>query len=207
MKRLVGPLRYLRIWHSTKAIIDIFFPATATLLLVSLRFVFYETPGISGSEGLLSLLIPLLGALSGFYIAALTAVSAFPMESLDRPMPGDTIVILGRNSGSENPTRREFLALQFGYLSFLSLITFIICIIGTYINTPFQCIYHIELHKLAIGHGLSWLFLVIFIFLIANLISVTLFSIYYLSDRIHRYEPTLEGGPTSEPRVRDPIGE
>jgi hypothetical protein len=184
--------------HPTKYAIDLWFPLVVAMIVVGTRFSFYSTPGVSGSEGLLSLLIPLLGALAGFYIAALTAVSAFQMDSLDRPMPGDSIKFLGDVAQTTNPTRREFLALQFGYLSFLSLICFVVCIAGTYLNVPFQKIYLIRIGEWAFGEFVAWIFLFLFVFLISNLISVTLFSIYYLSDRIHRYEPILK----SEPRIR-----
>jgi hypothetical protein len=197
MKRLIGPLRYLRLWHSSKAVVDIWLPLVFAIAITFVRYSFYVSPGLTGNDGLLSLLIPLLGALSGFYIAALTAISAFPIASLDHPMPGDQIVVLGEDSSGENPTRRQFLALQFGYLSFLSIFSFIVCVLGTYLQLPFICISHLKFMDFKLGIVLSWLGLLFIVFIISNLISVTIFSIYYLSDRIHRHEPTLEGGPDS----------
>ncbi|KRA63540.1 MULTISPECIES: hypothetical protein [Rhizobium/Agrobacterium group] len=205
MKNLVGPLLYLRVWHPTKLLIDFIMPLAAATAIFLLRFFYYPSTGLLSSDGLLSLLVPLLGALAGFYIAALTAVSAFPIASLDREMPGDRIKILGKNT-TNNPTRRQFLSLQFGYLAFTSILLFTVSLFSTYLKKPISIIKEFTVTEIKIGNIFPWISLYIILFILFNLISVTFFSLYYLSDRIHRFEPELEGGPDSKesPKVRAP---
>ncbi len=204
MNRLTGPLLYLRVWHRTKFIIDILIPASLAALVFCVRIFFYDSTGLLKSDGLLNLIIPLLGALAGFYIAALTAVSAFPITSLDNKMPGDLIRVLGTDN-RENPTRRQFLSLQFGYLSFMSISLFSISVFSVYMRPTLEFIKGLNLNKFEVGVVSSWIALFILLFCIINLISVTLFSIYYLSDRIHQYEPKLQGGPDEQgPKVSNP---
>lgn len=194
MIRLVGPLLYLRVWHPTKFFIDFILPLAAASAVFSLRYFNYESTGLLSKDGLLNLLVPLLGALSGFYIAALTAVSAFPISSLDREMPGDKISILFKPT-DKNPTRRQFLSLQFGYLSFISIFLFVISMLSLYLSNPISHMKNAAVYGLEIGSLLPWLFLFLILFMLFNLVSVTFFSIYYLSDKIHRFEPELRGGP------------
>jgi hypothetical protein len=199
MERLVGPLAYLRVSHPTKALIDFIIPIILALIVFLVRFSSSETTGLLTEDGLLRLSIPLLGALSGFYIAALTAISAFPIASLDREMPGDRLGLLGANT-ERNPTRRKFLSMMFGYLAFLSISLFLVCMFAIYLKSAISGAKEIEISGISFGECIPWIGLFAFLFMLFNLVSVTLLSIYYLSDRIHREELSLEGGP--EPKIR-----
>lgn len=199
MERLIGPLQYLRVIHPAKVFIDLAAPLLFATIVFILRFISSDTTGLLINNGLLSLLIPLLGALSGFYIAALTAVSAFPIPSLDRSMPGDKILIMGRVN-TTNPTRRKFLSMMFGYLAFVSIALFLLCLFSIYLRIPIGYISSWEIGSFSIGILIKWFSLYIILFCVFNLISVTLLALYYLSDRIHHEENALEGGP--KPRVR-----
>jgi hypothetical protein len=196
MNRLVGPLRYLRMTHPTKVFIDLILPLLLASILFSARITTADSAGLVSRTGLLELLIPLLGALSGFYIAALTAVSAFPIESLDKPMPGDPITIIGELQPKKNPTRRQFLSVMFGYLAFSSICLFLICVFSIYLKPMITSLSQMDFIK-----WMQWPILLFILFWLFNIICVTFFAIYYLSDRIHQSDATLRGGP-DEPKIR-----
>lgn len=193
MIRLFGPLLYLRVWHPTKFIIDIVLPISFASLITYLQVVSSGEPRLIGDESISMLSLPLLGALSGFFIAALTAVSAFPMNTLDEEMPGDKIVWY--NKTTSNPSRREFLSLQFGYLAYISLILFTISVIINYLSSyqfvlPFK-----KLNCPDFVAFLHWLATFLYLFVILNIVFVTVFSVYYLSIKIHEEPTKLSGGP------------
>lgn len=199
MKLLFGPFSYLLLFHKTKFIIDLVLPMGFTICIFGIRFYFYESTGLQSENGLFKLTIPLVAALSGFYIAALTAISAFPIKSLDEPMPGDKIATLFVKS-KNNPSRREFLSLQFGYLACVSILLFLTCTLSIYLENFIALTNGFVILSFDVGQFLKWISLFIVLFFLFNLLTVTLLSVYYLSIKIHEFEPETTGGPI--PKVR-----
>lgn len=192
MIRLFGPLLYLRVWHFTKFIIDIVVPAAFTFVFMALTAVLDIDVAVLGPDGIVTSSLPLLGALSGFYIAALTAISAFTGERLDAAMPGDKICWHG---GGQNPSRRQFLSLQFGYLAYIAIILFCIGIFGGVLSQNIT-LPQIEVFSFRLDIAAGNAFLLLAVLMIFNLVSVTIFSIYYLAIKLHEDENTLSGGPS-----------
>jgi hypothetical protein len=75
----------------------------------------------------------LLQILPGFYIASLAAIATFNKGNMDQYMPEPTPTVNVRVRGHSLPirlTRRRMLSLLFGYLSFLSLLLFLLIILA-----------------------------------------------------------------------------
>lgn len=123
-----------------------------------------------------------LQILPGFYIASLAAVSTFQGKMLDAPFDGIPITLKTRENGTKVTkalTRRHFLSLLFGYLSFLSImLSLYIQILNK--TPPFVFLSSISLKNAA--ECASFFVLSLFFF---QLITITLLGLFYLSDRMH----------------------
>lgn len=183
-KKLLRPLDYLWIKHDHMAIYSFFIPmvlATAVIVL------FWKLPApvpliIDG--GIVPAITGLLQILTGFYIGSLAAVSTFGRPSMDKPMLGSTPLLIVRHNGKniqEELTRRRFLSLLFGYLSFLSLVLYIIGATANIIEENTRLIVPANWMLF-----LTWSLFGIYFFVFCNLIITTLLGLYYMTDRIHR---------------------
>lgn len=156
------------------------------LVVLSLYLFFF--PGtLSGKIAILDKITVsccnILTILPGFYIAALAAIATFQAETMDTPLEGHKAYLCSREGEEKkhNLTRRRFLCLLFGYLSFLSLVLYLT-------NTIFKAApLSVFLSRVRPGMevfgellltGLTWLFFM-------QLICLTLLALFYLGDRIH----------------------
>ncbi len=132
----------------------------------------------------------LLTILPGFYIAALAAIATFSAPTMDTSLEGHEAYLHSRE-GEEKKlylTRRRFLCLLFGYLSFLSFTLYlVIAIFKVASPTAFLCRVNFNLVEIVdlLLTGLIWLFFM-------QLISLTLFALFYLADRIHWRKPIFK---------------
>jgi hypothetical protein len=182
--QLSRPLAYLTIHDSSKWKIDWLLPfvfstsTTVVYLLLSVK------PVVFGMAGILWQLAGLLQILPGFYIASLAAIATFNKGNMDEYMPEPTPTVNVRVSGHSLPirlTRRRMLSLLFGYLAFMSLILFLLIITANLLAPSLNRCLPQSLHALAVAT-----FIAIYGLLFWNLISVTLFGLYQLSDRMHQ---------------------
>lgn len=132
----------------------------------------------------------LLTILPGFYIAALAAIATFNAPTMDTSLEGHDAYLCIREGEEKKVylTRRRFLCLLFGYLSFLSFTLYLaIAILKEASPTTFLC--HVNFQAAEIVDflltGLMWLFFM-------QLICLTLFALFYLADRIHWRKPTFK---------------
>ena len=183
--RLLRPVNYLKIKGGGLSVFNWWYPflfSMLTLLYVYFYPINLELTGANSS--IIGKTLTLLNILPGFYIAALAAVSTFNRSAMDRPLDGTPVTLYASENGETRErglTRRRFLCYLFGYLSFLSLALFIF---GTIINTasPSEFLSG-ELSKYK-GHAALALFY-IYLFFFYQMIIITLFGLFYLSDRIH----------------------
>ncbi len=136
-RQIFNPLIYLRIRQgsgpfASKSTVDWVVPI---FLGVITLIVVYALPGrinLLGPDGLITRFLDLLELLAAFFIAALAAVATFERAGLDEPMKGSSPATLRRYRKSaqgnvEGPlTRRQYICYLFGYLSFISLLFFIL---------------------------------------------------------------------------------
>lgn len=136
------------------------------------------------ANGLLTQISGLLQILPGFYLAALAAIATFNKSDMDAYMPQPTPTLRVQIQGINHPiklTRRRMLALQFGYLTLISLALFIVTIAAN-IAAP-------SVKMMSPAYLQRWLngaFLVLFLLGFWHMIAVTLFGLYQLSDRMHQ---------------------
>lgn len=173
--QLFTALGYLRIRLKGKIYFDLFFPLlgafsvtlAAYLLNVSFRFF--------GEGGLLTSASNLFGVLIGFFITALAAVATFSNSSVDRKLNNH-----GAYVKDEELTRRQFLCLLFGYLTFLSFVLFFIIMTCAAIH---ERLWTVQLGVAAGAVRLGSLFL--FSFALSHLFCICLLGMHYLIYRLH----------------------
>ena len=140
-----------------------------------------------------------LGVLTGFFIAALAAVATFGKTEMDDPMPGDPPLRLehkiNKETFFENLTRRRFLSLLFGYLSFLSLTLYVIGYGYTVVDG-----YFVSSLAKTTREAVFSIFWIFYMFWIANILSNTYLGLFYLSDRIHRPNKAPVWGSDDKPK-------
>ncbi|MDY4296846.1 MULTISPECIES: hypothetical protein [unclassified Xanthomonas] len=125
----------------------------------------------------------MLQVLVGFYIAALAAVASLHSRALDQKIKADPVylVVAGED---KKLSRRQFLSLMFGYLSFLSIMLYSSGLLGQILAPNF---------KGWVSEGvLQWVrmgFIFCYVFLLMQMVFVTLVTLYYLSDRMHWQDP------------------
>lgn len=182
--QLFTPLGYLRITHPIKPWFDLYIPLIVTGVVFAVLMLLPGKVNLFGDSGLVAHITQLLQMLIGFYIAALAAVATFPSEVLDQGFAGDPVKLRVKRQGKKKQieiNRRRFLSYLFGYLAFESLFLFIV---GMSIS-----VLHNNLATLLNEGWISFIkpvFILVYLFLISNLVVTTLLGLHYLTDRIHR---------------------
>jgi hypothetical protein len=129
--QLTRPLAYLVIRDHAKWKVDWILPLTMMVLTTFAYRILPVRPVIFGPKGVLSQMSGLLAILPGFYIASLAAIATFNKENMDLYLPPPTPTVNVKVRGISFPielTRRRMLSLLFGYLTFISLLIFLIII-------------------------------------------------------------------------------
>lgn len=137
---------------------------------------------IAIAEQLVGASSQLLMILPGFYIAALAAIATFSSPTMDQGLDGGEARLKRREHGADierKLTRRRFLCLLFGYLSFLSLVLALLSGLPSSLD-PARFFQDAEWRNLCriVCTGVYGLFFM-------QLISLTLLGLFYLADRIH----------------------
>jgi hypothetical protein len=185
LRDLLRPFSYLEITHPSKKLSNInwTYPivcaliATLTIAMMPVRI------DIWGQSGIVNRILQFIQTLPGFYIAALAAVAAFGSKSIDRLMPGippTKKVIINNQLQSINLTRRLFLSALFSYLTALSITLTVVCIALLSATDNVK-----EITNSFFQPFLKYLGLFIVCTFTAQLITVTLWGLYYLGERMH----------------------
>ena len=122
----------------------------------------------------------------GFYVASLAAIATFSRECLDKPIDGEKLTLFSKENGilyNRILTRRHFLTYLFGYLSFLSIFIYIF---GIFFSTISPIIFIEKYTKIPI-EWVSIFFVFTYLYLFFQMIILTLFGLFYLSDRLQWY--------------------
>lgn len=184
LHQLLTPIRYLFIRHPAKRLLDWVVPALLASIVTSALLSLPHPVRVLGESGLISIFTNLLQILVGFYIAALAAVATFERSGMDEPLAGEPVQMVELCNGhltTVNLTRRRFLSMMFGYLSFLGLALYFFGALVTLLAENLRVVIPDEMRISAIGA-----FLFFYLFWASNLLVTTLLGLHYLSDRIHR---------------------
>lgn len=182
MWRLFVPLRYWRIRYAGRALFNVWVPLViailSTLPLLSDAF---RTDAMA-AQGILSRSGDLLSILTGFFVAALAAVSTFGNPEMDLPIAGSAPPTLSERGGPQlELSRRRFLSYLFGYLAFASIAVYALGFVLVGVQ-----------HYLIKAKWPEWDeytfagFWFIYALMLANLLTNGLLGLFYLTDRIHR---------------------
>lgn len=187
MGSLFSPFNYLRLTQHGKWIIDWVVPLAMVALMLWGVFTYLPNFDFHSEHGFISTMRSFVETLPGFYIAALTAVATFGRpEVMDTPViPGD-IFIKQSLANSDAPilvTRRRFLCLLFAYLCALSIFLTVLPAIA----------FAMKADVMAISNQMMvcWaerIYIFVYTTLLAQMLVITLWGLYYLSDRIHQSE-------------------
>lgn len=194
LELIFKPLNYLSIrWDNgiiNKTRFDFVIPIIISVLVSILFTAVWFLVGTSKANiftnDISYYLICFLQTMPGFFIAALAAISTLNSSTMDQPMAGDPPK---EKYVEHNPykvfwldmNRRRFLARLFSYLTFISIVIFVLLIL-------IRFSYSLELHSTNNYLIFSTYFFACFIvaFGLVQLIMMTFLSLYYLGERVHK---------------------
>jgi hypothetical protein len=187
--QLTRPASYLTIKDPSKWKMDWGIPVIITLVVSG---VLYAMPGDTnwvGVDGLIDNLQGFLQILPGFYLASLAAIATFNKTDLDYELPEPTPSIAIKFIRAKQLhkktillTRRRMLCYLFGYLTFLSLMLYLLTVFAPVLANYFSS--SVSQYVVYISYALKILFQLFF----WQMIVVTIFGLYQLCDRIHQVE-------------------
>jgi len=182
--QLLRPLSYMEIRDASKWKIDALLPFIFTVVITVIIAYMPIKVQIFGQSGMMTLLIGLLQILPGFYLTALAAVATFNRPDMDlllpKPIPTIKISVKGIPQDIEL-TRRRMLSMLFGYLTFISFSLYFLAVAAQVIAPNIAAVISVTAVFL-----LRNAFLLLFLFLLGQLIFITMFGLYQLSDRMHQ---------------------
>lgn len=176
---LIRPWSYLTIrpWHTQKVIIDWLLPLFLSCLCVIAVFFYIGLGNVFKSGQLIDKIFGFVQTLPGFYLAALSAIATFNNPGMDQYLLGYPLKIKIIINGSKEEirlTRRRFLTTMF---AFLTAQAFFVTMLGVAL-TSLEPILNLRDRYLC-------LFLFVFLFIVWQILTITLWSLYYLGERIH----------------------
>lgn len=187
MRILFTPLLYLRISHPGKRLFDWVLPLLGAILLFAASELVGFGGTLTGKDGLIGLVTPIAGLLSGFFFAALTATATFPGPRLDEQLDGTPATLEYRQGGERirsHLSRRRYLCFLFGYLTWMALVLFLVGTLAAMLTPGIARLLSPEQAWL-LGRCLSFIY-----YAILTHVAVTTFvGLHFLSERIHREAP------------------
>lgn len=185
--QLLRPLHYTAIRDESKWKIDFLLPFLFALACTGVFSLLPKQPVVFGT-GIVALFIGLLQILPGFYLTALAAVATFNRPDMDflmpRPTPRVTVSVYGVTQQIEL-TRRRMLSMLFGYLTFISFTLYFGSVISLILAQSIK-----DFVSLAYHAWVTRIFIFLYAFCLGQLIFITMFGLYQLSDRMH--QPDVE---------------
>lgn len=182
-KQLCAPLNYLRAKHPSKVHYDWTIPLAVATLATLLFAMLPIRVNVFGEHGLVANGNGLLQILTGFYIAALAAVSTFNSSVIEGKFVGVDVTLderIGDEPVKSPLNRRRFLSLLFGYLAFVSLGVYLFGSLAIGVAAGLSTIVHPPIHV-----WIKFGFLFAYLAITMNMLTTTLLGLYYLSYRLH----------------------
>ncbi|MET4594676.1 MULTISPECIES: hypothetical protein [unclassified Sphingomonas] len=197
VKQLASPVAYLKIRQGTglltsKYTYDVVVPLVGSVICTTVVCYFSLPIAAFGTDGLVPGILNLLNLLIAFFIAALAAVATFDRKGLDDAVKGDPALMKRTKANGARIdhvlTHRQFVCYMFGFLSFASLML----LIGLYalrvVGPGIWSETHLTLTLKDVSFNLRPWFkaigLSVFFFVIGQIVTTTLLSLYFLTDRL-----------------------
>jgi hypothetical protein len=194
--KLLSPLKYLKIHHPQKRIVDFILPIILTTFILITFLKNNESINFIGKDGVINSINGLVQFLTGFYVAALAAIATFPNKNMDSPTDGTQLKL-----NSIILTRRQYLSYMFGYLALIGIFLIIFGQVMVMFKTT---IYSLNNELGQMTYLIIKLFsLALYLFFVTSLLCTTLYSLYYLTEKIHETKAELTDSPVSEDEEED----
>lgn len=172
---------------------------------------------VISEDGLIDRIGQLTSVLTGFFVAALVAISAFTIENsaLDEEITVGKVFDSNPEEGPRGLTRREYVCYMFGYLVGVSFVlsSFSVLIVSfrDQLNSLFLfCANLLTIENSGIRQDYAlaaWkvtlVFLVVFFF--SHVVLVSLRGIFYLMDKLYDKKSVLLKKPKSKGHARLPV--
>lgn len=168
-------------------------PAVITVVACIAYWASPYKPEIIGDKHYVDYVLQIVGALPGFYIAALAAAATFSNTSLDEEMAGKNVPMLDIQRGGETfnvaLTLRVFMCHLFAYLCALSFLT---CVVGIAIVEFAPIVKQLEAdnvqHSVAAPAAFVFRYAVVgwFTFCLLRIVTITLHGLFFLIERMHQ---------------------
>ena len=127
-------------------------------------------------------------AFSRFFIAALAAVATFDRPQMDKPLRGEPALLSVWDNNLQKKvekilTRRQFVCYLFGYLSFVSLILYLMILVLKAIHPTWIANITVDIQEITrvLLSGAFWI-------LFWNIMITAILGIYFLADRMQHDE-------------------
>lgn len=192
MQKLLFPLRYFLLENPEKRSIDVWPPLTMGLLLL-LIFRLGAGANFFGSGGFLNNIINLTSSLTGFYVTALVAAATFGHPDLDKLIEHGKVFLTEKDGNGAKRrvalTRREFACTIFGFLSFSTMAFTIVAALAIPIAQAIPK--ETQIAELNLRYIASFPIIFVMSFWLSHIFTVTLLGIYYLMERMYRFNPKV----------------
>lgn len=187
--KLLKPAIYLSIKmdDGKKSTLDFLLPSTIAIIFsVILMWLYkaYEIDVFSEKHNLMSGISGFIQTLPGFFIAALAAIATFPNAMMNNILPEPTPYLENSNGMVQDKlSRRRLLSYLFSYLTFISIIGYFMVVLVVFLQS-------LNLKLPPITSDIFY-FIGCFlpILLLAHIVCLTFFGLWYLGDRIHLNDP------------------
>ena len=141
----------------------------------------------------------LASTLTGFYVAALVLAATFTTENgdLDKPIEvGPVSLVDQEDQTARKLSRREYVCIMFGYLSFISFTLSILSVIFVIVSGPLSAELPVALDLIGksgktISKMISYAGMALFVGLASHLVITTCYGLYYLVDRLYAKKPVI----------------
>lgn len=208
---ILYPLRYLRLRSENGRLVvwrDVLPVLIITIPLV-LFFQYVDSANFFGKDGLVDKAGGVTASLTGFYIAGLLAVATFTANNtaLDSPIKVGPVFIGNLSHRGEALSRRDYVCLIFGYLSFISLGFSILSVVVAGTAVSVQRLFHgldivIPIINITTEKLISLISTTFILLVLIHLVVTTGYGLYYLTSKIYEKEPQAK--PRVGPRIRRP---
>lgn len=175
MTPLLSPVRFFAIRHGRSLRYNFVIPGVAATCLSSLLMLWPNVGGLTGDGGLLPRLQDPLAIAGGFFVAALTLVTADRSELMKSPVIGPNPPTLA----GEVLSRRRFLSFLFGYLSFTAFALVAVALLADLMAPGLRGMLGARGTVAA-----KVAFLIPFTFWLAHMATSTLLGLYYFTERL-----------------------
>lgn len=202
MKILTFPYAYLRLrsergWPTYVRDLPI---STTLSALILMPFYFVEGSIFFSKDGFLDKFASFAGVLTGFYVAALIAISSIPAGSSDLDSKienGRVYLKIKTGEAKRFLTRRQYVCYMFGYLAFISVFIAAISISSvslSYGHPPKYfdiAINYFDFNRNTTVKAIRSFLIFTVSLPISHMIITTLLGLYYLTDKIYSRSPRM----------------